>query len=246
MLRMRKEFGIALSLALAFYAGRLVIEPVPYVEAQDAPPTVLDLSDSLDDTPSSGSPTPQPQPGGSQPGGKRSDDQGLGQKSPNPSSLTPREQLRQLFERRLELMNDVEITKEMHTLQQDVAELEAQKKLKEIQKLLTELIELHPNTTAANTSQMMLHHSNIKYGVPTPLAPGPVYGPSSPANYLDPFLERPATGPRRAPEALTPNPEPFDAAPFETPPATNKPGNAKPLAPVSTFPANQVFKDDGF
>lgn len=265
MPRQRNGLWIALSFTLVLFVGRMVFSvPAPYIQAQEAPEPLL-LGPPGDAAPF-GSATPQPQPTPLQSGETSPGEQGTGKNGTETDSeksgiLSQREQLRQLFERRLELMNDADISNEIHALKHNVAELEALKKLKEIQKSLTELIEVYPQTGAANAAQSMLQQATVRYHDPNepfspdfrPLDPSengfgptPIPSPYTPSAIPQPdgFQSRPATTPGSGKRSPKPAPTLLDAPPFN--PSNKPPGKPTPLEPVSTFPSDNVFKNEGF
>gem|GEM_PF-4001176 len=236
MVHRQRVLWVLFTVMLMAFAGRLVSVPAPFVQAQDENPVLPSAELALPEP--SGSATPQPQPSPAQ----------SGDQSPSKSGdITPRDQLRQLFERRLELMNDADVSNEINVLQHNVAELEALKKLKEIQKSLTELIEVYPNTASANSAQLMLQQSSVRYHDPnSPFAPPPVFSPAggNENGFGPPPVYHPGDGFLPVSPTIPESKKLRSAAPSI--PSPNRPAKATSLAPVSTFPAGKVFDNEGF
>lgn len=79
-----------------------------------------------------------------------------------------RQRLLKLYTRKLELLDEAQLTEEARSAERAVAELEAARKLEALQQSLSELTEMYPGTAAAATAQRMLQTARI---VPDPLNP---------------------------------------------------------------------------
>lgn len=87
---------------------------------------------------------------------------------PTDPAAVQRERLLKLYTRKLELLDEAQLTEEARSAERSVAELEAARKLEALQQSLSELTEMYPGTAAAATAQRMLQTARI---VPDPLSP---------------------------------------------------------------------------